>query len=66
MSTQQYNPGDKVQANQDITDKGIAKGDIYTVCFLYFIDGELHFTLTNGVQYVYYSCENCWNKVVTS
>lgn len=66
MITQEYSPGDKVQANREITNKGIAKGDIYTVEEAYWIDSELYFTLKNGIQYVFFSCENCWDKVATS
>lgn len=56
--------GDDVEANRDIPNKNIKKGDRGVVVGINCLDSEDYFDikLTNG-KYIYCSCENCWNKV---
>lgn len=63
--------GDKVRANRDLPSKSIKKGRQGIVVGINNIDSEDYFDikLTNDEdipfdEYVYCSCENCWNKIL--
>lgn len=62
--TEDIKKGSKVQANRDIPNKLIKKGDKGTVYIVENIDSELylHIKMDDG-GYISPSCENCWDLI---